>query len=81
MLPSMPILFTRESQDAFGNKTQPSTSFFSQIDKNQPIIRTTVSQIKLLVLYNFLKVTLLFKINIFNILMFIHFSLTFVACK
>ncbi|CAH2042607.1 unnamed protein product, partial [Iphiclides podalirius] len=30
MLPSMPILFTRESQDAFGNKIEPSTSFFGQ---------------------------------------------------
>ncbi|CAG5029871.1 unnamed protein product [Parnassius apollo] len=30
MLPSMPILFTRESQDAFGNKIEPSTSYFTQ---------------------------------------------------
>ncbi|XP_068620430.1 muscle M-line assembly protein unc-89-like [Battus philenor] len=30
MLPSMPILFARESQDAFGNKIEPSTSCFGQ---------------------------------------------------
>lgn len=39
MLPSMPILFTRESQDAFGNKIEPSTSFFNQNNFPKPIIQ------------------------------------------
>ncbi|XP_026743847.1 uncharacterized protein LOC113505377 [Trichoplusia ni] len=39
MLPSMPVLFTRESQDAFGNKIEPSTSFFSQNSFSKPIIK------------------------------------------
>lgn len=41
MLPSMPVLFTRDSQDAFGNKIQPSTSFFNQNsnDKSSFIIK------------------------------------------
>ncbi|XP_013162595.1 PREDICTED: uncharacterized protein LOC106114065 [Papilio xuthus] len=30
MLPSMPILFTRESRDGFGNKIEPSNCFFNQ---------------------------------------------------
>ncbi|XP_013137032.1 PREDICTED: uncharacterized protein LOC106102166 [Papilio polytes] len=30
MLPSMPILFTRESRDGFGNKIEPSNCFFGQ---------------------------------------------------
>ncbi|XP_013193504.1 uncharacterized protein LOC106137250 [Amyelois transitella] len=38
MLPSMPILFSRESQDAFGNKLEPSTSFFSQHSLAKPVI-------------------------------------------
>ncbi|XP_053614298.1 uncharacterized protein LOC128677456 [Plodia interpunctella] len=38
MLPSMPILFTRDSQDAFGNKLEPSTSFFSQHSLAKPLI-------------------------------------------
>ncbi|XP_075981471.1 uncharacterized protein LOC142980072 [Anticarsia gemmatalis] len=38
MLPSMPILFTRDSQDAFGNKIEPSTSFFNQNCAPQPVI-------------------------------------------
>lgn len=36
MLPSMPILFSKESQDAFGNKIEPSTSFFSQNSAPKP---------------------------------------------
>ncbi|KOB78610.1 Uncharacterized protein OBRU01_01517, partial [Operophtera brumata] len=36
MLPSMPILFSKESQDAFGNKIEPSTSFLSQ--NSDPLI-------------------------------------------
>ncbi|KAI5642936.1 hypothetical protein NE865_04975 [Phthorimaea operculella] len=39
MLPSMPILFTRDSQDAFGNKIEPSTSFFSQNPFEKPVIK------------------------------------------
>ncbi|KAM3956688.1 uncharacterized protein ACR2FA_009339 [Aphomia sociella] len=38
MLPSMPILFTRDSQDAFGNKIEPSTSFFNQKPLSKPVI-------------------------------------------
>ncbi|XP_059059657.1 uncharacterized protein LOC131852924 [Achroia grisella] len=38
MLPSMPILFTRDSQDAFGNKIEPSTSFFNQNSLPKPVI-------------------------------------------
>ncbi|XP_041984763.1 uncharacterized protein LOC121737220 [Aricia agestis] len=38
MLPSMPILFTRESQDAFGNKIEPSTSFFNPTSTAKPAI-------------------------------------------
>lgn len=38
MLPSMPILFNRESQDAFGNKIEPSTSFFRQYLSSKPVI-------------------------------------------
>ncbi|XP_026763201.2 uncharacterized protein LOC113521748 [Galleria mellonella] len=38
MLPSMPILYTRESQDAFGNKIEPSTSFFNQNSVSKPVI-------------------------------------------
>lgn len=38
MLPSMPILFTRDSQDAFGNKIEPSTSFFNPNYPPQPVI-------------------------------------------
>lgn len=34
----MPILFTRDSQDAFGNKIEPSTSFFNQNFPPQPVI-------------------------------------------
>ncbi|XP_047510168.1 uncharacterized protein LOC125053033 [Pieris napi] len=30
MLPSMPVLFSRESQDAFGNKLEPTTTFLPQ---------------------------------------------------
>lgn len=45
MLPSMPILFTRESQDAFGNKIEPSTSFFSQNSAPKCDINPEVSQI------------------------------------
>lgn len=42
MLPSMPILFTRDSQDAFGNKIEPSTSF---LNKNvKPVVQSEVSQ-------------------------------------
>ncbi|XP_049876937.1 uncharacterized protein LOC126374366 [Pectinophora gossypiella] len=40
MLPSMPILFTRDSQDAFGNKIEPSTSFFNQNPLEKPVINT-----------------------------------------
>ncbi|XP_072942546.1 uncharacterized protein [Epargyreus clarus] len=40
MLPSMPILFTRESQDAFGNKIEPSTSFFNPNSVSKPAIKT-----------------------------------------
>ncbi|XP_045452467.1 uncharacterized protein LOC123661555 [Melitaea cinxia] len=37
MLPSMPILFTRDSQDAFGNKIEPSKSF---LNKNvKPVVQ------------------------------------------
>ncbi|PZC83082.1 uncharacterized protein LOC110371282 [Helicoverpa armigera] len=39
MLPSMPILFTRDSQDAFGNKIEPSTSFFNPNSFPKPIIQ------------------------------------------
>ncbi|KAJ0173985.1 hypothetical protein K1T71_010131 [Dendrolimus kikuchii] len=39
MLPSMPLLFNRESQDAFGNKIEPSTSFFSQNSSSKPVIK------------------------------------------
>ncbi|KAJ2948350.1 hypothetical protein O0L34_g7589 [Tuta absoluta] len=39
MLPSMPILFTRDSQDAFGNKIEPSTSIFSQNPFEKPVIK------------------------------------------
>ncbi|CAB3242369.1 unnamed protein product [Arctia plantaginis] len=38
MLPSMPILFNRDSQDAFGNKIEPSTSFFNASFTPQPVI-------------------------------------------
>lgn len=42
MLPSMPILFTRDSQDAFGNKIEPSKSF---LNKNvKPVVQLEVSQ-------------------------------------
>ncbi|CAH0713154.1 unnamed protein product, partial [Brenthis ino] len=40
MLPSMPILFTRESQDAFGNKIEPSTSYFNKNNEIQPILQS-----------------------------------------
>ncbi|XP_026495466.1 uncharacterized protein LOC113400197 [Vanessa tameamea] len=39
MLPSMPILFTRDSQDAFGNKIEPSTSYFNKSIQAQPIVQ------------------------------------------
>ncbi|KAJ8717403.1 hypothetical protein PYW08_005802 [Mythimna loreyi] len=39
MLPSMPILFSRESQDAFGNKIEPSTSFFNPNSFPKPVIK------------------------------------------
>ncbi|CAG9795560.1 unnamed protein product [Diatraea saccharalis] len=39
MLPSMPVLFSRESQDAFGNKIEPSTSFFSANLISKPPIK------------------------------------------
>ncbi|CAG9563825.1 unnamed protein product [Danaus chrysippus] len=42
MLPSMPILFTRDSQDAFGNKIEPSTSCFNQNNKENPIFQSEV---------------------------------------
>lgn len=54
MLPSMPILFTRESQDAFGNKIEPSTSYFNQTNEIQPILQSVVSQMKLPILNHFL---------------------------
>ncbi|KAL0820203.1 hypothetical protein ABMA28_006127 [Loxostege sticticalis] len=47
MLPSMPILFTRESQDAFGNKIEPSTSFFSQNTFIKPAIQPEPPPVKL----------------------------------
>lgn len=40
MLPSMPILFARDSQDAFGNKVEPSTSYFNR----ETICKDTVSR-------------------------------------
>ncbi|XP_037962305.2 uncharacterized protein LOC105391412 [Plutella xylostella] len=39
MLPSMPVLFARDSQDAFGNKIEPSTSFFGQNILSKPIFK------------------------------------------
>lgn len=44
MLPSMPILFSRESQDAFGNKIEPSTSFFNPNSFPKPVINPKVGQ-------------------------------------
>lgn len=44
MLPSMPILFTRESQDAFGNKIVPSTSYLHLNNPLNTIVQDEVSQ-------------------------------------
>ncbi|XP_034835570.1 uncharacterized protein [Maniola hyperantus] len=44
MLPSMPILFTRESQDAFGNKIVPSTSYLNQNIQTNTIIQLEAPQ-------------------------------------
>ncbi|XP_063830824.1 uncharacterized protein LOC135080077 [Ostrinia nubilalis] len=49
MLPSMPILFTRESQDAFGNKIEPSTSFFNPNTFIKPAIQPEPPPQKVLV--------------------------------
>ncbi|XP_023951253.2 uncharacterized protein LOC112055400 [Bicyclus anynana] len=40
MLPSMPILFTRDSQDAFGNKIVPSTSYLNQNSETNTIVQS-----------------------------------------
>ncbi|CAH0401420.1 unnamed protein product [Chilo suppressalis] len=39
MLPSMPVLFSRDSEDAFGNKIEPSTSFFNANWVAKPAIK------------------------------------------
>lgn len=48
MLPSMPILFTRESRDGFGNKIEPSNCFFGQSSVSKTAIIPEVSQSVLL---------------------------------
>ncbi|XP_039759520.1 uncharacterized protein LOC120633383 [Pararge aegeria] len=40
MLPSMPILFTRDSQDAFGNRIVPSTSYLNQNNQTNTIVQS-----------------------------------------